>query len=154
MYLATIVLTMFVLPVASIIVERVFHVDSNLVLLIGRWFVFWSVGVRLLLAGLRQTAQPEYTARQIFHMSGDEALPIVRELGFANISAGVLGLASLAAPSFVLPAALYAALYYGFAAVGHVRERNRSANENLAMASDFFICAVLAIFVIASAVVV
>jgi hypothetical protein len=27
--------------------------------LVGRWFVFWAVGARLLLAGLMQVARPE-----------------------------------------------------------------------------------------------
>jgi hypothetical protein len=43
-------------------------------------------------------------------MTGDEALPIVRELGVANIAIGVVGLLSLAAPSFRLPTAIAAAM--------------------------------------------
>lgn len=152
MYFVVVALTMFVLPIASVIVERALHPETALVLLIGRWFVFWSVGVRLALAGARQTLQPAFTLNQIFHISGSEALPIVRELGFANVCAGVLGLISLFAPSFVIPAALYAAIYYGLAGVGHVFERDRSANENLAMASDVFIFVALAIFLLGVAV--
>jgi hypothetical protein len=151
MYLAVVVLTMFALPIGSTLVDHLLHPDAALVWLIGRWFVFWSVGVRLALAGARQTIQPAFTAREIFQMSGDEALPIVRELGVANLGAGVVGLLSLVAPSFVLPAALYAAIFYGAAGIGHVLQRDRSANETIAMASDLFIFAVLAIFVAAEA---
>jgi len=151
MYLAVVILTMFALPVSSALVDHLLHADAALVWLIGRWFVFWSVGVRLALAGARQTTQPGFTAREIFHMNGDEALPIVRELGVANLGAGVVGLLSLAAPSFILPAALYAAIFYGAAGVGHVLQRDRSANEAIAMASDLFVFAVLAIFVAAEA---
>ena len=151
MYLVVVALTMFALPIASVIVERLLHPETALLLLIGRWFVFWSVGVRLFLAGARQTLQPAFTLNEIFHIAGDEALPIVRELGLANIGAGVLGLVSLFAPTFVVPTAIYAAIFYGFAGIGHAFERDRSGNENLAMASDFFIFAVLAIFLIASA---
>jgi hypothetical protein len=151
MYLAVVVLTMFVLPIGSALVHHVLYPDAALVWLFGRWFVFWSVGVRLALAGVRQTIQPAFTAREIFHMTGDEALPFVRELGIANLAAGVVGLLSLAAPSFVLPAALYAAIFYGAAGIGHVLGRDRSTHENIAMASDLFVCVVLAIFVIAEA---
>jgi hypothetical protein len=151
MYLAVVILTMFALPIGSTLVDHLLHADVALIWLIGRWFVFWSVGVRLALAGARQTTQPGFTAREIFHMNGDEALPIVRELGVANLGAGVVGLLSLAAPSFVLPAALYAAIFYGAAGVGHVLQRDRSANETIAMASDLFVFAVLAIFVAAEA---
>ena len=151
MYLAVVALTLFVLPIGSTLVDHILHPDAALVWLIGRWFVFWGVGVRLALAGARQTMQPAFTAREIFHMSGDEALPVVRELGVANLGAGVVGLLSFAAPSFVLPAALYAAIFYGAAGVGHVVQRDRSANETIAMASDLFVFVALAIFVVAKA---
>ena len=32
--------------------------------LVGKWFVFWTVGIQLFLAGLRQIVQPRYTAEQ------------------------------------------------------------------------------------------
>ena len=152
MYLAVVALTLFVLPIGSTLVDHILHPDAALVWLTGRWFVFWSVGVRLARAGARQTIQPAFTAREIFHMSGDEALPVVRELGVANLGAGVVGLLSFAAPSFVLPAALYAAIFYGAAGVGHVLQRDRSANETIAMASDLFVFVVLTIFVVAEVI--
>jgi len=152
MYLAVVALTLFVLPIGSTLVDHILHPDAALVWLIGRWFVFWGVGVRLALAGARQTMQPAFTAREIFHMSGDEALPVVRELGVANLGAGVIGLLSFVAPNFVLPAALYAAIFYGAAGVGHVLQRDRSANETIAMASDLFVFVVLTIFVVAEVI--
>ena len=151
MYLAVVVLTQFALPIGSTLVAHFLHPDAPLVWLVGRWFVFWGVGVRLALAGVRQTIQPAFTAREIFHMSGEEALPLVRELGVANLAAGAVGLLSLVALSFVLPAAIYAAIFYGAAGLAHVWRRDRSANESVAMASDLFVFVVLAAFVVAEA---
>ena len=74
-------------------------------LLVGKWFVFWSVGVRLVLGGLRQFFQPRFTSEQIFSIKSDEVLPLVRELGVANFATGVVGIISLAKPSFTPPAA-------------------------------------------------
>jgi hypothetical protein len=150
MYLAVIALTMFVLPMASILIEHVLNPAESLVFLAGRWFVFWGVGVRLGLAGLRQLFQPGFTAKEIFHMSSDEALPLVRELGVANLATAVVGLLSLILPSFVLPVAISACIFYGVAGARHAAERDRSRNENIAMASDIFLFFVLAIFLIAS----
>ena len=147
MYIAIVLLTMLVLPVRSILVEHGLHPQAALLGLVGRWFVFWGVGVRLGLAGLRQVFQPAFTAREIFHMQGDEALPLVRELGVANLASGVVGLASVAAPGFVLPAAISAGIFYGVAGVRHLAERARSLNESVAMVSDLFIAVVLAAFV-------
>ena len=147
MYIAVVVLTMLLLPAASVGVEHAVHPAAGLVFLAGRWFVFWGVGVRLGLAGLRQSLQPTFTARQIFHMSTDEALPVIRELGVANLATALVGLLSLTAPSFLLPVAISAGLFYGVAGVRHATERHRSLNENVAMASDLFLFAILAAFV-------
>jgi hypothetical protein len=151
MYLATVALTMFVLPLISIVVEHTSVPAESLTFLVGRWFVFWGVGVRLALAGLRQLFQPAFTAKEIFHMS-DEVLPLVRELGVANVAIAAVGLLSLSFPDFVLPVAISACIFYGIAGVRHVAERNRSRNETIAMASDLFIFVVLAGFIVARSI--
>ncbi|MGO8914394.1 MAG: DUF6790 family protein [Stellaceae bacterium] len=147
MYVTIVVLTMFLLPAAAIPADYTLHPHAAPLVLIGKWFVFWGVGVRLGLAGLRQFFQPAFTAKQIFHTDSDEALPLVRELGIANLATGVVGIASLAAPSFVLPVAILAGIFYGVAGVRHISERGRSQNENVALVSDLFMFVVLALFV-------
>jgi hypothetical protein len=97
MYFASVVLLIFVLPVGSIVIDALWLRDgAELMFLIGKWFVFWAVGVRLLLAGIRQVAQPAFTAESIFASKDPAAHAIVREVGFGNLAMGVLGLASLA----------------------------------------------------------
>ena len=149
MYIAIVALTMFLLPTASVLIQLAIHHDASIISLVGRWFVFWGVGVRLGLAGLRQFFQPAFTAKEIFHMSSDETLTLVRELGVANLATGLVGLLSLAIPSFILPVSISAGVFYGVAGVRHVVERGRSLNETVAMVSDLFLFAVLASFVIA-----
>jgi hypothetical protein len=100
-----------------------------------------------LLAGLRQLLQPAFTAREIFHIEGDEALVLVRELGMANLALGVIGVLSLWFPAFVLPVAIAAAIFYGAAGVQHITAKARSRNETIAMLSDLFLFAVLAAYV-------
>jgi hypothetical protein len=150
MYIAIVALTMLILPVVSIAIDYDLHPSSSAVVLVGRWFVFWGVGVRIALAGMRQFFQPSFTARDIFHTTSDEVLPIVRELGVANFSAAVVALLSLAMPSFVLPAAISAAIFYGIAGIRHFAERDRSPNENIALGSDLFMASLLALFVVAN----
>jgi hypothetical protein len=150
MYITVVALTMVILPLASIFIDHSLHPDAATVILVGRWFVFWGVGIRLSLAGIRQFFRPSFTAREIFHTTSDEVLPLVRELGVANVSAGAVALLSLARPSFVLPTAIYAAIFYGVAGVRHVAEHDRSRNENIAMGSDLFIALLLICYVAAS----
>jgi hypothetical protein len=149
MYLAMIILLMLVLPAGSILAESAYSAGAApLMLLVGKWFVFWAAGVRLLLAGLKQFFQPEFTAHEIFKMKTDEALPIVRELGVANFAVGVLGVSSLYAPTFVLPVAIAGAIFYGVAGAQHVTQKDKSGNETLAMATDLFAFVVLAAYVL------
>ncbi len=146
MYYAMIVLLMGVLPIASIVVERLID-NADLAVLLGKWFVFWACGVRLLLAGVRQIANPTFTADTIFGIADKDAGKIVSELGFANVAIGVLSVASIARPDWVLPAAIVAGLYYGLAGVKHVFNASRNRIENWATASDLGIFVVLAIYV-------
>ena len=144
MYFAVVALTMLVLPTGFVLTEHSLNPHVPLMMLVGKWFVFFGVGARLGLAGLRQFVQPSFTAHEIFHMRGDDGLPLVRELGVANLATGIVGLASLAAPSFVLPVAISAGLFYGIAGVRHISEPNRSRNETVALVSDLFMFVVLA----------
>jgi hypothetical protein len=141
-YLVVVGLTMFVLPVSSIVIDAGLH-HTPWLWLIGKWFVFWSVGARLLLAGLRQYTLPAFTSRDIMGIESPEVHVLVRELGGANIASGVLGLASLAMPSFVLPTAIGAGIFYTVAGIEHARADHRGRNENVAMISDIFIAIVL-----------
>ena len=111
--------------------------------------MFWGVGVRLGLAGLRQFFQPAFTAKEIFHMSSDEALPLVRELAVANIATAVVGLLSLDIPELRPAGTISACIFYGVAGARHAAEPNRSRKEDIAMVSDIFLFLVLAIFLIA-----
>ena len=96
--------------------------------------------------------QPEFTARQIFGMTGDEALPVIRELGIANAATAVVALLSIRLPGFLLPVAVSAGLFYGIAGIKHLAARHRSLNESVAMASDLFLAAILAAFIASRAV--
>lgn len=148
MYFAVVALTMLVLPGGFVLTDHSLNPHIPLMMLVGKWFVFFGVGARLGAAGLRQFVEPVFTAHEVFHMSGDDGLPLVRELGVANLATGVVGLTSVAAPSFVLPVALWAGLFYGVAGAHHVLQPRRSRNETIAMVSDLFMFVVLAAVVL------
>lgn len=150
MYVIVVALTMLILPIASIAIEHFVHPELALLLLVGRWFVFWGIGARLGLAGIRQLFQPAFTAQQIFDIDHPGALVLVRELGLANIASALVAILSLWKPGFVLPAAIAGAIFYAGAGALHVAARERSRNENIAMTSDLFMAIVLLLFAAAS----
>jgi hypothetical protein len=143
MYLASVLALLLVLPIISILIELAAHTSADLVFLIAKWFVFWAGGVRLFIAGVRQTLNPAFTAVDIFGIKEPEAQKIVREVGFANLAMGLLNLASLVVPAWLVPAALVSGLYYAFAGLGHVRNTARTTNETIALVSDLAIAVVL-----------
>ena len=126
----------------------VFKNTTGILPLVGEWFVFWAVGVRLLIAGLRQVVNPQFTAEKIFDIKSAEPLPVVRELGFANISTGILGVCSIFNSSWVMPAAIVGGLFYGLAGLGHVFKKERNLLENVAMYSDLFVFIILFVYII------
>jgi hypothetical protein len=139
----------FVLPVISAYAE-LFKDNSQSfsVELIGKWFIFYAVGLRLLLAGIKQTTNPAFTAKQIFHLEGTESFPILRELGFANLCFGLVGLISLFMPQWRVVSAFASGLYYGLAAVGHLLEKSKGTNEKFALVTDVIIFILLAVYFI------
>ena len=150
MYFASVILLLVVLPVVSIAVEALLSHHAMSMALVGRWFVFWGVGVRLLLAGIRQVIQPRFTAEKIFDVRDPGSFPIVREVGFSNLSMGLLGVCTLFRGEWLVPAALVSGLYYGLAGAGHVFSQEKNAKEYMAMISDGFIFVVLLVFVLKS----
>lgn len=150
MYFVFVVLTTIGLPIASTMWEAVGQPAPDIAAIALKWFVVWGVGIRLGVAGLRQVLRPGFTAREIFKLEGVEALPIVRELGISNLAAGIVALLSLVQPSFALPIAIWAALFYAAAGLGHVRERHRSFKESVAMVTDLFMSVALAAAIVAT----
>jgi hypothetical protein len=144
MYIAMLIGLMLILPVASIALEAFVHGHAVFdAAMIGKWFVFWAVGVRLLIAGLRQILQPRYTAETILGVMDPDARVIVRELGFANTAIGVAAIASIFFPTWTSPLAAIGAVFYGLAGISHVRQPRRNTLRSAAMVSDLFAAAVL-----------
>jgi hypothetical protein len=149
MYFLSVVLLLAVLPAASVILEAVLAPHGvGVISLIGKWYVFWACGVRLLLAGIRQVAQPRFTAAEIFDLDNVKAFPIVREIGFANLAMGTLGICTIFRPAWLVPAAIAGGLYYGLAGLGHLLRGERNIKETVAMLSDGFAFLVLVTVVV------
>jgi hypothetical protein len=150
MYVPMVIALMAVIPLVSAVIQLLSndHLVPNaaaIIPIIAKWYVFWAVGVRMFVAGLRQMIQPRYTAETILGIKGEDALMLVRELGFANTALGGVALASLLAPSWLLPVAVAAAIFYGLAGINHVLHGHRNKLQNVAMVSDLFAALVLTV---------
>jgi len=147
-YILVVLLLTFVLPILGLFLE---HLTSNVSLtfaLFCKWFIFSAVGLRLFSAGVRQVITPEFTARQIFHIYNRDSLPIVRELGFANLCFGLVGLISLFKPEWRMVSAFASGFFYGIAGVQHLIKSPVGTNEKFALWTDLVIFIILALYFI------
>ena len=143
MYLVMITALMLVFPVASVALEIIAGGQSLSAALVAKWFVIWSVGARLFLAGLKQIIQPRYTAEVILSLKHEESHVLVRELGFANLAAGIVGLASWFFPAWAPAVALFGGVFYCLAGINHLLQPHGNKLENIAMVSDLFVGLIL-----------
>jgi len=150
MYLLIVATTMLILPLSSVVVEFSMAGSSfNAIQAVEKWFLFWAFGVRLFVAGLRQVVQPSFTVKHIFEIQDSKANIVVQELGFANISFGIVGILSLPFPGWSIPALLLGTSFYGLAGINHIfKEKNRT--EWIAMMSDLYAAIIFGVFLVAS----
>ncbi len=145
-YIISVTTLTIILPTIGFVVEHfITGVASNFELFC-KWFIFSAVGLRLFLAGIKQVSNPEFTAKEIFHLDSPDSFPILRELGFANICLGLVGIVSLFRPEWRIVSAFASGLYYGIAGVQHGLKKTSGTNEKFALVSDFIIFAVLLVY--------
>ena len=124
-YFFVILFFTLIFPAISVLAEYLIKPDEIFsITLVGKWYIFWAIGIRLFTAGLRQIIAPAFTAKSIFNIDNKECLVIVRELGFANISFGVLGIVSLILPQWRIVSASGSGIYYGIAGINHLLKKS------------------------------
>ncbi len=141
-----ILILMLAAPVAAIAIEAM-TTGGSLVVLAGKWFVFFF-GLRLLLAGFHQLAKPDFTAKTIFRIADPNAAKIVSELGFGNIALGALGVLTIFNAAWIVPAAIVMAIFYMLAGTEHVMHAERTSSETWAMGSDLWAAVVLVVWLV------
>jgi hypothetical protein len=146
-YIVVVSVLTFVFPVVCTIGQILISKDTTFSFaLFGRWFIFSAVGLRLFLAGIKQTTNPLFTAKEIFHINSSDSLPIVRELGFANLCFGLIGIVSLFMPQWRIVSAFGSGLYYGIAGLQHLLKKPAGINEMFALVTDILIFISLVIY--------
>jgi hypothetical protein len=105
----------------------------------GKWWVFWGVGTRLLVAGIVQVSGGGPTSAILGSTAPSvQEKQLARELGWANLCLGLAGLLALV-PGWALPAGLAGGIYLLIAGVLHVPKRGKNAQESLATWTDLIV---------------
>lgn len=137
-YFIVVVAQTFALPIASGIIEFA-TAGGDPVLVFGKWWVFWGVGTRLLLAGLVQVFGSGFTGKLLGSETATvQETQLTRELGTANIAMGLAGLLALV-PGWALPAGLAGGVFLLIAGLMHLPKRGKNAQETLATWTDLLV---------------
>ncbi|HMF70608.1 MAG TPA: DUF6790 family protein, partial [Flavitalea sp.] len=105
---------------------------------------------RLFTAGIKQASDPEFTAREIFRFTSRESFVVIRELGFANIAMGAMGILSVINDHWRLLTAITTCIFFGLAALQHFSKKPESVNEMIALLYDIIVFIALLLFSIIS----
>ncbi len=148
-YIVVVSVLTFIVPLVCTVAHVLSDKDAIVSFgLVGKWFIFSAVGLRLFIAGIKQTTDPAFTAKEIFHLDSPDSFPIVRELGFANLCFGLVGIGSLFFPGWRVVSAFGSGIYYGIAGLQHFLKKPAGANEKFALVTDMIIFLLLLIYFI------
>jgi hypothetical protein len=115
-------LNILILPVLSIIINLIINyrknISGNVYEIAGKWFIFWSLGIRLVIAGLMQLFNPAYTNSLL--QLGLSDFIVIRELGLANFSIGLLCTISFIKKSLRGYVCLYMFIFFTGASILHI----------------------------------
>jgi hypothetical protein len=122
LYLVNVFGIILVLPIVSIGINVFINfrkkIENNFPEIIGNWFIFWSIGIRLFTAGLMQIFNPNYTANLLQLNLND--LIVIRELGLSNSSIGLLGIISFFKYGLQKYVCLYILIFFSGASIIHI----------------------------------
>jgi hypothetical protein len=148
MYIALVILQTVVLPLVSSVIHLAVAPTSNPLLTIGIWWAFWGVGTRLLVAGISQLSNPTRTSKGILGIDDKGAEQIVHELGFANLSFGLVATVTSLIPSAGILGAVPGALYLLLAGIRHLPKKGKNREEWVATVTDIILPVMVAVGVI------
>lgn len=148
-YFVLVILQTIVLPIVSGAIELV-TVGGEPIAVFGKWWVFWGVGTRLLVAGVAQVSGKGPTTAILGSTAPSiQEQQLTRELGTANIAMGLAGLLALV-PGWALPAGLAGGLFLLIAGIMHLPKRNKNAQETLATWTDLLVGVAVVILAVAT----
>lgn len=145
-YLLINISLLFILPLLSIVYGHFIEKETFNWLLISKWIIFWAVGIRLFTAGIKQASDPAFTGTKIFKFTSQESFVVIRELGFANIALGVMGILSLVNDDWRILAAISGGIFFGLAAFQHSTRKPDSKNEWIALIYDAVVFLTLLVY--------
>jgi len=112
-----------------------------------KWFIFWTIGIRMFATGIKQASSPEATEPKVLSIKNSDTYNMIRKLGFANITIGVMGILSVLHDQWRLLAAITGGLYLGLASVQHYFKKSYTPKQVIALIYDLLVFFVLFLYI-------
>ena len=146
-YFILVIAQTIVFPIVSGIIELVVF-GGDPIQVFGKWWVFWGVGTRLLVAGIVQVSGGGPTSAILGSTAPSvQEKQLARELGWANLCLGLAGFLALV-PGWALPAGFAGGIYLLIAGILHVPKRGKNAQESLATWTDLIVGVVVLVLAV------
>lgn len=141
---------MIIMPIVCSLIDIQRKEGSKKWIIITKWFLFWSIGIRSFTAGTVQLIYPKYTAEIIFDLVGNHCYIFIRELGVANIAIGLSAIISFKYADWRIPIAFISLIFYLFLSLNHIVNFQAGFNEIVSLAGDMLVVLVLCVFLVKS----
>ncbi len=126
-------------PLCSVVGEYMIAATAIDPGLIAKWFIFWGLGICLLVKGVVQLTIPRFAAFYSYHSINLKNREIVKQLGILNISIGALGVFSLFNEQAQQTAAFTAVIYFGLTTLWHFFRKADPAYEIISLVTDLLL---------------
>ena len=137
-----------VLPVTAALLES--HADQAAFgwTIYWKWFIFWSVGIRLFFKGVRLASTSQYTGLHLSSFRNRDSYLLLLELGFANMALGAMGILSVINDQWRLIAAIAGAIYFGLADLLRLLKKPIGRHEQVALVCNLLAFAGLVAYLV------
>lgn len=147
------IMVFLIIPIMCVLIDyfiyRKGNDSSSKFDIICKWFVFWSLGISAVTAGLMQMFNPAYTANLLSISTND--FIVIKELGYANFSIGLIAVISLKYEKFRQPAAISYGVFMLLCMLNHMTRLNViSLDEIVSTAADLLVVVVAVLVIVNS----
>jgi hypothetical protein len=137
-------LLLAILPLLSVAGEQHFVNASISIILLGKWFLFWTIGVRLMVKGFAQVIRSVRNGNSSL-LNRDETGDFTKMLGLAKMALAGMGFLCVVNDQWSLLATITVGVYLGLTGFQHDFKRPTTTRGWMSMSYDFLVFTVIAV---------
>ena len=136
------ILFVFALPILSVIVQHHLTKVDITPALLGRWFILWVVGIRLLVVGFAKVIHSGRKGNAVL-LNSDDGIGLSKITGLAKMALAGLGFLCVAYDQWSLLPTITVGIYLGLAGFQHDFKKPTTSEGWISMSYDMIVCTVI-----------